>query len=750
MRRTILTAASPLSNRRNLATLFLFFLIAAPGFAQIIGDHEVAPPVFGPAPSYVREYAAASDGTDYLVAWIESSRGPAGDGKYSIYAARVLADGTVVDRGGILIAPIASTIGQGLNVVWAGDAFAVLWEDAPAFVNQVFGARVSRDGGVVDPPRSLGQGFLQQRQAVSNGDRILLIGGGGAFTLLDRNLNLVSGPLSTGAGTSFAVASNGSDFIVLATYGSITYAERVAANGQVDVPQPLGPAPPGFYYDSVASDGRDYLIAYSRSSTSTTSVYGLRHISTAGLPEELSAISIPTQAVSLAWTGDNYLLFTDAGTAWRFDRHGQLLPGTVTLPSVAGTLAGMRPVIVSSKSEALLIWSTGSEFSPPLMAQRLSGGYPSGNLIVPVQSANAQREPAIAFSGSEYAVVWSERDSVYLSRLSIDGKPLDGRGVRLGDGLLVSHPQIVFDGTNFVVVWVVWQGNNQPVRMMIQRVSPDPASALGSSSLVSQSNCLGSISLSAGINATLVTWSDCSNLMAAALPSSGVLGAPLKLATGRIGGASTAWNGSEWLIVWEDAYFYGDSVNVLPIYGANLVGARLTAAMTPLDAKPIAIATGSIPPGSQTSPFSQSGPVVASDGADFLVAWSRADLRFATPSSMQLRYVTAGGTTLGDAEGARVDDGSPTAAVWDGASYAILYSHNHGLLLARARRSTDAPAAGIQLASPGYESALAVTGPSALTLVYTRTATDPSYGGVGRSYIRSLGAPVRGRSVRAQ
>jgi len=738
------------ATRRNLATLFLSFLLAAPAFAQIIGDHEVAPPVFGPAPSYVQQYAAASDGTDYLVAWIESSRGPAGDGKYWVYAARVLADGTVVDRGGILIAPIAS-IGQGLNVVWAGDAFAILWNDDPLLVDQVFGARVSRDGVIVDPARSLGQGFLQQRQAVSNGDRILLLGGGGSFTLLDRNLNLVSGPLSTGAGTSFAAASNGSGFMVLFTYGLITYAEHINANGQVDVPQPLGPAPPGVYYDSVASDGRDYLIAYSRSSTSTTSVYGLRHISAAGVPtDELSTISMPTQAVSLAWTGDNYLLYTDAGTAWRVDRQGQLLPGpAVTLPSVAGPLFTMRPIIASSQSEAFLIWTTGSDFSPPLMAERLSGGYPSGDLIVPVQSANAQREPSIAFSGSEYAVVWSERDSVYLSRLSIDGKPLDGRGVRLGDGLLGSHPQIVFDGTDFVVAWVAWQGNNQPARMLIQRVSPDPASALGSSSLVSQSNCLSSISLSVGINATLVTWSDCSNLMAAALPSSGILGAPLKIATGNIGSASTAWNGSEWLIVWADAYLYGSSVNVLPIYGANLVGARLTAAMTPLDAKPIAIATGPIPPGFSKSPYSQGGPVVASDGADFLVAWTRADLTYATPSNMRLRYVTAGGTALGDAEGTRVDDGSPTAAVWDGASYSILYSHNHGLLLARAWRATDAPAAGIQLASQGYESALAATGLSALTLVYTRTAADPSYGGVGRAYIRSLGAPARGRSVRA-
>jgi hypothetical protein len=750
MKRTILNATSPLSNRRNLATLFLLFLIAAPAFAQIIGDHEVAPPVFGPAPSYVREYAAASDGTDYLVAWIESSRGPAGDGKYWVYAARVLADGTVVDRGGILIAPIAS-IGQGLNVVWAGDAFAILWNDDPLLVDQVFAARVSRNGVVVDPPRSLGQGFLQQGSAVSNGDRILLLGGGGAFTLLDRNLNASGGPLSISAGTAFAVASNGSDFMVLTTYGSNTYAERVTADGQV-VPQPLGPVPPGSLYDSVASDGRDYLIVYSRSSTSTTSVYGLRHINAAGMPtEELSTISMPTQPVSLAWTGDSYLLYTDAGTAWRVDRQGQLLPGpTVTLPSVAGTLIGMRPIIASSHGEALLIWSTGADFSPPLMAERLSGGYPSGNLIVPVQSANSQREPSIAFSGSEYAVVWSERDSIYLSRLSIDGKPLDGRGVRVGDGLLVSEPQIVFDGTNFVVAWIAWQGYNQPVRMLIQRVSPDSASTLGSSSLVSQSNCLGSISLSAGANTTLVTWSDCSNLMAAALPSSGILGAPSKIATGTIGSASTAWNGSEWLIVWEDVYVYGSSVNLLPIYGANLVGARLTAAMTPLDAKPIAIATGPIPPGFQTSPYSQSGPAVASDGADFLVAWTRADLTYATPSNMRLRYVTAGGTAPGDPEGTRVDDGSPTAAVWDGASYAILYSHNHGLLLARARRTTDAPAAGIQLASPGYESALAVTGLSAITLVYTRTATDPSYGGVGRAYIRSLGAPARGRSVRTQ
>lgn len=731
--------------RRISGPLLPLLLVAAPALAQIIGEHEVAPPVFGAAPSSASQIAAASDGADYLVTWIEHGRGVT-EG-LTLYAARVAADGTVVDRAGIQIASLV--VSQGLNVVWAGDAYAIFWNDFPTGNGEIWAARMSPDGVIVDPPRSLGRGFLRQQQVASNGERILVAWEGRGLSFVDRHLNVMDGS-SPRSGSTRAVASNGSDFMILYVDTANAYAGRVTAAGQFDPPQLLGPAYGSGSVYGIASDGRDYLVAYLRSST----IVALQHVTALGMPAaELSTVSMPPQPAGLAWTGDAYLLYTDAGTPWRIDRRGQLLPGpAVTLPSAsAGT--GARPVLANNRSEALLVWS-GSFFDAPVKAQRINSGNPVGDPIVVAQSANEQREPSIAFSGRVYAVVWSEHNGgAFLSRLLLDGTSLDGRGVRLGDGGRGSRPQVVFDGTSFVAAWVAWAGGSQPLRLLIRRVPLEVGAPLEPPLVVAEaeSTCLASVSLSVGDNATLVTWSDCSHIFAATLPAAGSLSAPVKLGSGMIGITSAAWNGSEWLVVWEDQFTY--SPNHPPLRGANLVGARLTAAMTPLDTKPIAIATGAVPPGFYVSPYTQNAPLVASNGAGFLVAWKWMDFN-AFLTQVRLRFVTAGGTPLGEMEGTRVDDGSPSAAVWDGTSYAILYSRavslqQNGLFLARASRLADVTAAGIMLAPSAatLESALAITDRSVLTLVYTRTATDPSYGGVGRAYVRSLGAPPRRRAA---
>jgi len=740
------------TTRHISMSLLALLFAAAQAFGQIAGEHEVAPPVYGAAPASATEIAAASDGVDYLVAWFDGGRGVAAG--TILYAARVSADGTVIDRGGIRIASLAS-IGYGLNVVWAGDAYAIFWNDFLIGRSEILAARVNRDGVVVDPPRSLGDGFLQQGQVASNGERILMAWEGRGLSFVDRRLNVMDGPSPSSSSTR-AIASNGSDFMILYADASNAYAGRVTAAGRFDPPQLLGPSPYGVVY-SIASDGHDYVVAYSRSLNPTTSVIAVQHVSSSGMPDHITTISMSPLEASVGWSGGAYLLSTSTGTAWRIDERGELLPGgSVTLPSsVAAT--SVRGMLTSSRSEALLIWSTGSYFGPPVMAQRMSGGNALGNLIVAGQSANEQREPSIAFSGRAYATVWAEEDSVYLSRLSLDGTPLDGRGVRLGDGFRGSTPTVVFDGVSFVVAWVSWQGYSHPLRLLIQRVSPDAGAPTEPPLVVAERGCrLGSISLSVGRNATLATWSDCDHVFAAALPQAGSLGAQVTLASGMIGTTSAGWNGNEWLVVWEDQFIYSSYQPTL--MGANLAGARLTAAMTPLDATPIAIATGALQPNYNVSSHTQNAPQVASDGIDFLVAWNWSAVNFLDAGSPQvrLRFVTAGGTPLGETEGTRIDDGSSSAAVWDGTAYAILYSRafswQNGLFLARISRPAEAFAAGIMLAPSAatMESSLAVTGRSALTFVYTRAATDATYGGVGRAYVRSLGTPPRGRAARTQ
>ena len=90
----------------------------------------------------------AWNGSEYLVAW-ESYPAP-GVGS-DIYAARVTADGDVLDPAGIAIST-QTGYEQYSSVASRGDEFLVVWDDERAGPDEnVYGSRVAADGTVLDP-----------------------------------------------------------------------------------------------------------------------------------------------------------------------------------------------------------------------------------------------------------------------------------------------------------------------------------------------------------------------------------------------------------------------------------------------------------------------------------------------------------------------------------------------------------------------------------------------------------------------
>ena len=71
-------------------------VLAAP--AQVTNETALSEPQYGPAPSDQSAPVVATDGTDFLVAWIDARAIPV-----AIYANRVTADGRVIDGTGIRI-----------------------------------------------------------------------------------------------------------------------------------------------------------------------------------------------------------------------------------------------------------------------------------------------------------------------------------------------------------------------------------------------------------------------------------------------------------------------------------------------------------------------------------------------------------------------------------------------------------------------------------------------------------------------
>src|SRR5207249_3978893 len=90
--------------------------------------------------------AVAFDGTNYLVVWQDFPGGT----YFDIYGARVSPAGTVLDPAGI---PISTAAGDQLSPALAFDGtnYLVAWTDPRSGSYDIYGARVSPAGTVLDP-----------------------------------------------------------------------------------------------------------------------------------------------------------------------------------------------------------------------------------------------------------------------------------------------------------------------------------------------------------------------------------------------------------------------------------------------------------------------------------------------------------------------------------------------------------------------------------------------------------------------
>lgn len=86
----------------------------------------------------------AFDGTNYLVVWIDSR-----SGEYDIYAARVSKAGAVLDPSGIAVST-AKGMQRTPSVSFGGSNYLVVWEDRRNVSQDIYGARISTAGSVLD------------------------------------------------------------------------------------------------------------------------------------------------------------------------------------------------------------------------------------------------------------------------------------------------------------------------------------------------------------------------------------------------------------------------------------------------------------------------------------------------------------------------------------------------------------------------------------------------------------------------
>lgn len=97
-----------------------------------------------------RQPAVLWNGTNYFVTWLDYRYGDAYDIGADIFAARVTPGGAVLDPGGIAVCTNASE--QAAPVVsWDGANHLVVWADSRGADSDIYAARVTAAGSVLDP-----------------------------------------------------------------------------------------------------------------------------------------------------------------------------------------------------------------------------------------------------------------------------------------------------------------------------------------------------------------------------------------------------------------------------------------------------------------------------------------------------------------------------------------------------------------------------------------------------------------------
>jgi hypothetical protein len=99
----------------------------------------------GPAPGPQTTASVAFDGTSFLVVW-EDERNAEKD----VFGARVSLQGEILDPIGIPVCT-SQNVQSNVDVVWGGENYLVVWQDWREGTWMIYGTRVDQDGNVLDP-----------------------------------------------------------------------------------------------------------------------------------------------------------------------------------------------------------------------------------------------------------------------------------------------------------------------------------------------------------------------------------------------------------------------------------------------------------------------------------------------------------------------------------------------------------------------------------------------------------------------
>jgi hypothetical protein len=587
--------------------------------------------------------AVASDGTDYLVVWADR-RADTSD----IYVTRVTADGRVLDPAGIAVSTAADFQGSPA-VTFDGTNYLVVWSDLRSGNGDIFGARVTRDGTVIDTSGlTLVVDAAEQAApaVVYDGANVLLVWEDTRSDLfgdiycaritsegavLDPSGFLVSG--ATNWQGSPAAALGDTDVLVVwhdARTSSFTdvYGARVTRAGEVLDPAGIGISTVEAYqwFPRVAFDGTNYLVVW-QDEHGHGLIYGARVGSDGRVLDPQGFIvgaaeDMASPAVAFDGT-HSVVVWNDARTGpadpnvygARVNGDGIVLDSQSITVSAAAT-PQERPVAACDGSELLVVWDETGESGRHIRGVRLTtGGTILDTTSIRISPPDGYRACAsIAYGTSEFLVAWedgfaSNRD-VRGARVSPSGEVLDSAGILISEQTGTQcAPATASDGTDFLVAWQDWRNGSYDIYGA--RVSRT-GTLLDTAGIAVCTNAGDQVTPELAYSGTdyLVLWqapgTAVRDIYGARVSRQGVVldpnGFVVSAAPNVQDQPAAAADGDGFLVVWSD-WRNADR---------DIYGARVTGTGTVLDTAGIEICS---------APGAQDCPTVEYDGTNFLVVW---------------------------------------------------------------------------------------------------------------------------------
>jgi len=525
------------------------------------------------------EFAVASDGVGWTVAWAGQSAGTS-----DVRARRVTAAGAVLDPGGVLVHASPYTLVFRLGAAFAGGNYLFTW-----YESEDRGRRFGPNLAAVDPTAFVlpfgndavcgnGTHFLAawSRQTPAFTNEVVVQRFTGGMVPVDP-VPLV---VSDGASPSPAdvrAAWTGSQWLVAWTQAAwdARVARIGATTGVLDpggVPM-LDQSTGAFYGAQLAAlpgDGALFTWHEARGITANDVYAGTLTANGVPGPEQLLSIGFEAQKQPRVASGDGIALVTALGElanssrilAWRIDALGRQLDQSPIVVATAAHTQLQNGGAAWNGSHFLVVWADAA--IGHVKAQRLAA---DGTWLDPQPIAVQQGfGPDVAAAGGDFLVTALRYPSypqfVYSYGVRVrgsDGFVLDNAPLLLGSSFATGARVVELGGRWLVATEVHWSQFQSQASINVHFVDRNGAvSAAGAMGILTMQDRGALDVASSGTSALLVAqtgsnWTNTDVVVQRVLPD-GSMPAPMQSITPAPNGqsrASVLWNGSEYVVTFE-------------------------------------------------------------------------------------------------------------------------------------------------------------------------------------------------------